>query len=603
MSKIGILIVEDELIIAKNTAKKLSKLGYSVEGIVSSGKAALEQVNRQQPDLILMDIAIKGAIDGIETAIRIRKEVADIPIIFLTAYANEQTVDRASKTGCYGYLIKPFKEAELQATIKISLNKHREQLTISNSLQNVINERSSNFDDVYLNQITELPNKLFLRDSFDYLKSLLPDEQNSSVDNNDSSKARINLIAIFRIDLDRFAKINNCLKQHQKNIFVREIAQRLNEFVSNASFPGITIHFQEDSFLTMIPLDDRTRVSQYGQDILNVIRQVIYIDEREIFPSASIGISLYQNELELEELLKQAEKASQYAKEQGGNRCQLFTFAFNVKKSQAIEDLTMEAELHHALEREELELYYQPKIDLCTNLIIGAEALLRWNHPTLGKITADRFISLAEESGSIELIGKWVLDRACKQTKAWHKAGLDFLTIGVNLSGLQFKQSDLFHTIARVLFETSLNPQCLQLELTEKVLVENIKTNIQRLNLIKKLGIKIALDDFGTGYASLGYLQQFPFDLLKIDSCFVRHIDKNKVNAVIVENIIRMAHQLGLKVAAEGVETEGELKYLQQHQCDLVQGYYYSFPLEPAKFKDLVINTNHLSVTASKHAR
>ena len=602
MSKIGILIVEDELIIAKNTAKKLDKLGYSVEGIVSSGKAALEQVKRQRPDLILMDIAIKGAIDGIETAMRIRKEVADIPIIFLTAYANEQTVDRASKTGCYGYLIKPFKEAELQAIIKISLSKHQEQLTISNSLQNVISERSSNFDDVYLNQLTELPNKLFLRDSFDYLKSLLSGKQNSLVDNN-SLEAKINLIAIFRIDLDRFAKINNCLKQHQKNIFVREIAERLNQFVSNSSFPGITIHFHEDSFLTMIPLDNRNRASQYGRDILNVIRQIICIDEREIFPSASIGISLYQNELELEELLAQAEKASQYAKEQGGNRCQLFTFAFNVKKSQAIEDLTMEAELHHALEREELELYYQPKIDLRTNSITGAEALLRWNHPTLGKIAAERFISLAEESGSIESIGKWVLERACKQTKAWHKAGLDFLTIGVNLSGLQFKQSDLFHTIARVLFETSLNPQCLQLELTEKVLVENIKINIQRLNLIKKLGIKIALDDFGTGYASLGYLQQFPFDLLKIDSCFVRHIDKNKVNAVIVENIIRMAHQLGLKVAAEGVETEGELKYLQKHQCDLVQGYYYSFPLEPAKFKDFVINTNHLSVTASKHAR
>ena len=161
----------------------------------------------------------------------------------------------------------------------------------------------------------------------------------------------------------------------------------------------------------------------------------------------------------------------------------------------------------------------------------------------------------------------------------------------------------MFHTIAQVLFETSLNPQCLQLELTEKILVENIKTNIQRLNLIKKLGIKIALDDFGTGYASLGYLQQFPFDVLKIDSCFVRHINKNKVNAVIVENIIRMAHQLGLKVAAEGVETEGELKYLQKHQCDLVQGFYYSFPLESAKFKDLVINTNNISFAASNYAR
>ena len=603
MNKIGILIVEDELIIAKNTAKKLGKLGYSVEGIVSSGEAALEHINRQKPDLILMDIAIKGAIDGIETAIRIKEEVADIPIIFLTAYASEQTVDRASKTGCYGYLIKPFKEAELQATIKISLNKHQEQLTISKFFNNIISEGSSDFNNIYLNELTNLPNKLFLRDSFDYLKSLLSSKQNYLTDNYNSLEAEINLIAIYRIDLDRFVKINNCLKQ-QKNIFIREIAQRLNQFVSNCDFPGITIHLQENSFLTMIPLDEQTRANQYSQKILNIIRQVIYIDGREIFPSASIGISLYPaHHQELEELLAQVEKASKYAQKQGGNRCQLFTFAFNIKDSQAIEDLTIEAELYHALEREELELYYQPKIDLRTNLIIGAEALLRWNHPTLGKITADRFISLAEESGSIESIGKWVLERACKQTRAWHEAGLNFLTIGINLSGLQFKQSNLFHTIAQVLFKTSLDPQRLQLELTEKVLVENIKTNIQRLNLIKKLGIKIALDDFGTGYASLGYLQQFPFDVLKIDSCFVRHIDKNKVNAVIVENIIRMAHQLGLKVAAEGVETEGELKYLQKHQCDLVQGFYYSFPLEPAKFKDLVINTNNIPLAASNCLR
>lgn len=599
MSVVSILIVEDELIIARNIAKKLKKIGYSIEGIVSSGEAALKQVSQQKPDLILMDIAIKGAMDGIETAVRIKEEIADIPVVFLTAYASDKTVGRASKSGCYGYLIKPFREAELQATIKISLNKHQEQSIIRKSLQDTINEYSSHFDKIYLNELTDLPNKLFLRDSFDYLKSLLSKPQNHSIDNNNLSEIAINLIAIFRIDLDRFAKLNSCLNQQQKNVLVREIAKRLNQFVSNCNFPGITIYLQEDCFLTMIPIDKEARASQYGRDILAVIKQTIDIETQEIFPSASIGISIYPKDgQKLEELLEQAKKASKYAQRQGGDRYQFFTFAFNIKNSQAREDLALETELHYALEREELELYYQPKIDISSNLITGAEALLRWNHPTLGKITADRFINLAEESGLIKPIGKWVLEKACEQTQIWHQAGLDFLTIGINISGLQFQQSDLFHTIAQILFKTSLDPQYLQLELTEKILVENIRTNIQKLNLIKKLGIKIALDDFGTGYASLGYLQQFPFDVLKIDSCFVRHIDKNKVNDVIVENIIRMAHQLGLKVAAEGVETEKEFKYLQKHRCNIAQGFYHSLPLASTKFKDLVVNTNNISLAA-----
>ncbi len=603
MNKIGILIVEDELIIAKNTAKKLTKLGYTVDKIVSSGEAALEYVNHNQPDLILMDVAIKGAMDGIETAMKIKEEIADIPIIFLTAYANDKTVDRASKTGCYGYLIKPFRETELQATIKMSLSKHQEQSIIRKSLQDAINQYSSHFDDVYLNDLTNLPNKLFLRDSFDYLKSTLSDSDEISVDNHDSLEIETRLIALFNINLDRFYKVNNCLNQQQKNIFVQEIARRLSQYVSDCYFPGITIYLKEDSFLVMIPLDKQIRATRYGQDILNSINQAFYIDDHEIFISASIGISFYPSDNQsLEELLEQGEKATKYAQKQGGNRCQLFTFAFNIKNSQATENLAMEADLHHALDRGELELHYQPKIDLNTNFVVGAEALLRWNHSTLGRITAERFISLAEESGLIKPIGEWVLEQACKQTKAWHDEGLDFLKIGINLSGFQFKQSDLFHTITQVLFKTSLDPQCLELELTEKILVENIKTNIQRLNLIKKLGIKIALDDFGTGYASLGYLQQFPFDLLKIDSCFIHNIDKNEVNAVITENIIRMAHQLGLKVVAEGVETEAELQCLKKYKCDQAQGFCCGLPLGAKKFKNLVLSVNNSFATITNYS-
>lgn len=592
----NILIVEDELIIAKNTAKKLQNMGYEVAKIVSSGQEAINFVNQAQPNLILMDIAIKGEIDGIETAAQI-KSIADVPIIFLTAYANEQTLDRASQTGCYGYLIKPFREKELQAAIKMSLSKHQEQSAIQKSLQDTINEYSAHFNDVYLNNLTNLPNQLFLRDSFDYLTSLINDNHQITTENKDISESNLQLIAIFNIAIDRFAKICSCLTKEQQQTLIQSIAQRLTNYVSESDFQGITIYLKEDNFLVMIPLDKQITASKYGQEILNLLRQTFYLDHHQIFLSISIGISFYPSDSQdIEELLERSKQATEYAKSQGGNRCQLFTYAFNVKNAQKTEGLAMEAELHHALEKGELELYYQPTVNLKTNSIVGAEALLRWNHPSMGRIPAEKFINVAEDSGLIKPIGEWILETACKQTKTWHDAGLNFLKIGINLSGFQFRQSDLFHKITQTLFSTSLDPQYLELELTEKVLVENIKVNIQRLHLIKKLGIQIALDDFGTGYSSLGYLQQFPFDSLKIDSCFIRHIDSNQINAVITENIINMAHQLGLKVVAEGVENKAELDYLQQFGCDEIQGFLCSRPLDAKSLKKLVIEQTTLRI-------
>ena len=593
MNKAKILIVEDELIIAKNISSKLQKMGYEVAEIVSSGRDAIEFANKKEPDLILMDIAIKGEMDGIETASHINS-ITDAPIIFLTAYANDNTFERASQTGCYGYLIKPFRAKELEATVKITLSKHREQAVIQKSLQDTVNEYSSRVDDIYLNNLTNLPNKLFLRDSFDYLTSLLSDRNR---DRSNSVETQPKLIAVFNISLDRFEKISSCLNQEQQNFLIQEIAQRLTNYVDHCNFQGITIYIKEDNFLVMIPLGKQIDASKCGREILDLLQNPIQISDREIFLTTSIGIACYPNDShDIEELLEQGKKAIIYAQKQGGNRCQLFTFAFNIQNSQASQSLTMEAELHHALENEELELYYQPKIDLQTNSVVGAEALLRWNHPQLGRIAAEQFVPLAEENGLIKPIGEWVLEKACRQVKEWHDAGFNFLKVGVNLSGFQFKQSDLFHKITQILFETSLEPQYLELELTEKILVENIKANIQKLHLLKKLGVNITLDDFGTGYASLSYLQQFPFDLLKIDSCFIKNIDSNEINAIITKNTIQMAHQLKLKVVAEGVETKAELKSLRECKCDEIQGFLFSRPLDAKKFKSLILRKSSLPV-------
>ncbi|MEO1671150.1 MAG: GGDEF domain-containing phosphodiesterase, partial [Cyanobacteria bacterium J06631_2] len=315
------------------------------------------------------------------------------------------------------------------------------------------------------------------------------------------------------------------------------------------------------------------------------------IDDREFFLSPNIGIAFCPSDSkDIEELLQQGSKAIKHAKTQGGKRCQTFTLAFDINQYRRSNNLELESELHYALERQELELFYQPKLELQSSQIVGVEALIRWNHPKMGRIEADQFVPLAEDIGLIRPIGEWVLRNACRQLRIWHDAGLTGLKMGVNLSSSQFRQLDLFHKITQVLFDVSLEAQYLELEVTETILVENIKANVQRLSLFKKLGISIALDDFGTGYSSLGYLQQFPFDVLKIDRCFIRNTDSNEINAVITQGIINMAHQLGLKVVAEGVETAAELNFLKQAKCDAIQGRLFSRPLSAKEFKHLAVN-------------
>ncbi|MDJ0650735.1 MAG: EAL domain-containing protein [Xenococcaceae cyanobacterium MO_188.B19] len=579
MNQVNIVIVEDEIIIAKNIARKLKNLNYNVCKIFASGQPLIDYITIQKPDIILMDIAIRGEMDGIETASKI-KDIADIPVIFLTAYATPEVVERASETSCYGYIVKPFKDEELYATLKIALKKHQENSIVKKSLQDTIKEYSSQIENLYINNQTNLPNRLFLRDSFDYLVASINGEQ---------------LVAVLNISIDRFKKISDFLSKEQQDSLITEVAKRLQNYVENCGSQGITIYMKEDHFIIMIALDRKIQADNYAKEISNLLGQAIYLENQEIFLSTSIGIAFYPSDsFNIEELLQQSEKARDYARSQGANRHQSFSFAFNVKISRSSEGLHLEAELHHALEREQLELYYQPKIDLKTNSIVGAEALVRWNHPTMGRFEPYKFIPLAEESGLIRPIGEWILNRACQQNKAWQNAGLNDLTISVNISGIQFKQSDLFHQVTQVLFNSSLEPQYLELELTEDILVENIKINIQKLNILKKAGVKITLDNFGTGYSSLGYLQQFPFDILKIDSCFTHNIDSNKINATITKNVIDMAHDLGLTVVAQGIETEAELNNLKKCNCDEIQGFLFYPPLNAKEFKNLLLSNKSI---------
>lgn len=610
MHNLKILIVEDELLIAENLALKLKKLGYAISETVASGKAALNHIETETPDLILMDISLKGNIDGIATAAKIR-ESKDIPIVFLTAYADDQTIERAAQVGCYGYILKPFKDKELQATVKIAINKHQEQTAIQkslhetiseyseiqSSLQETISEYSEKNNNIHIDALTQLPNKLFLRDLFEYL---LSGYENANPTNNKENNTQEDnkLLGIIYLSVDRFQRINDLLGKEQEDILIKAFANQLIECTKNLK-KGIEsgiIRLENSEFVVLLSKIDHKRAAvDFADFVLAQLKQPFIINKHEIFLTASIGISYANSEnLEVDLLLDQAKQAMKYAQQQGGNKHKSYTLALDMMVSVSPEDITLETDLHYALKRQQLELYYQPNVSLKTGHITSVEALIRWNHPQLGLITPNKFIPIAENTSMIEPIGEWVLQTACKQTKIWHQAGFDFLRIAVNLSSNQFKQIDLFHKLTQVLFNSNLEAKFLELELTEKIMVENIKANIQRLNLIKKLGISISLDDFGTGYCSLGYLQQFPFDILKIDRCFVNNIDRNSKNAVIAKSIIEMAHELNLKVVAEGLETEAELAFLTKHQCDEVQGYLLSRPLPAQEFEKLLFSRKPL---------
>jgi EAL domain-containing protein (putative c-di-GMP-specific phosphodiesterase class I)/ActR/RegA family two-component response regulator len=302
--------------------------------------------------------------------------------------------------------------------------------------------------------------------------------------------------------------------------------------------------------------------------------------------TCSIGVSVYPNDgAEPQQLLKHADIAMYRAKEAGRNQIQFYEAAMHTR----IAERTMiEAELRHALPRNELSLHYQPKVDLRSGAVVGMEALLRWHHPAMGVVSPARFIGVAEETGMIVAIGRWVLRTACAQNQAWQAAGLTPLRVAVNLSARQFRDPALAGEILSALSDSGLDAQYLELELTESLMMHNVGEAVAVVAQLKRLGIALSIDDFGTGYSSLAYLKQFPVDYLKIDQSFTREMLAEPKVAAIVRSVLALGHSLGFKVIAEGVETEAQLAYLRRHGCDEMQGYFFSRPLPPNDFAELL---------------
>ena len=333
-----------------------------------------------------------------------------------------------------------------------------------------------------------------------------------------------------------------------------------------------------DEFVVLIEeVSDPVYLGSIAQKLIDALAASFLLSGQEYHITASIGISTYPDDSDdIQTLLKNADIAMYRAKEQGRNTFQFYSVLMNVH---SIERLTLESGLRRALERNELVLHYQPRIEIHGRRITGVEALVRWQHPEMGLVPPGKFIPLAEETGLIVPIGEWTLAAACAQHRVWERDGLGHLRVAVNLSPRQFQQGDLLRAVARVLAQTGCSPKSLEFEITEGVVMRNPESAVTLLQQLKDMGIHISIDDFGTGYSSLAYLKRFPIDSLKIDRSFVTDVPKDAGDVAINVAIIAMAHSLGLKVVAEGVETQEQLDFLHKQGCDEMQGYFFSKPL------------------------
>ncbi len=440
MDKYRILIVEDELIIAENLSIKLKKLDYLVTDIVSSGKAAIRSVTANCPDLILMDISIKGSIDGIETAAKI-KAIAEIPVIFLTAYSDDKTLERAAKVSFNGYILKPFKDEELAATIQAALKK-----------QTTSKKKTG---------------------TKEFSKSENPD-------------------------------IKNLVQQ------AKEAARSSQQKLASQSLTTQDEHDFSDHEIT---------------DYLSL------------------------------------------------------------------------ADLQLALKRNQLLLHYQPRVNLLTGKIVAAKARIKWQHEQFGLLDENQFMYIAEANNLEDWLGEWLINKACKQNKLWHQSGFRSLIISVDFSSKQLEQTDLFPRLNKILFDSSLKSNFLELVISEKVLLANIKANMQRLNLIKKLGVNIALDNLGVEYSSFDYLHQLSLNLIHLDRSFLKNLDQDPENQLIVKTVLKIAQVLNLKIVAKDVKSKSELAFLKQYQCDQVQGDLIGQYVSKEEFEKMFIEQDYLIET------
>lgn len=586
--KARILVVDD------NPAKRLSLVSVleSLDQEVvtaGSGKDALRLLLANEYAVILLDVEMPG-MDGMETAkmIRGRERSKYTPIIFVTAYLQEEMNQlQGYSLGAVDFVFTPIVPEILRAKVSVFVdlyhktelvNRYGQQLEIlveqrTADLKAEIAEHVTTKEHLHHlahhDALTGLPNRLLF---VDHLQQLLS-----------RSLWHERVVAVLFLDMDRFKLINDTMGHEAGDRLLQEMSERLPTCVR----PGDTVaRFGGDEFAVLLnDVASPDDIVPIATRLLAVLKPPFIIDGHEFFIGGSIGISLYPNDGEdTATLLKNADIAMYRAKEQGGNVFQFYQADMN---AHALRRFELETSLRHALERQEFVLHYQLQFDLKGGHVSGFEALIRWQRSATELVPPMEFIPLLEETGLIIQVGEWALRTACLQHRVWRAAGLPPLRMAVNISGRQFNGNNLMNMIRRVMHDSRMAPEFLEIEITESVLMKNAELAIDELQEMSAMGVQVAIDDFGTGYSSLSHLKRFPIDILKIDQTFVRDIISDSNDAVIVNAIITMAHALGIKVVAEGVETREQLEFLKARNCDFVQGYFFSRPLPGDEIESL----------------
>ena len=555
------------------------------------GQEALELVKRARSEgrpyaLAFTDMRMPPGWDGLETIEQLWKADPHLQIALCTAYSDyswEAMAERLEFGDQLLVLKKPFDSLEIRQMAsamtwkwQMAQDAANKVLSLEQTIEARVHELLKVSHLLQYDVLTELPNSTLLGDRLNQSLAL--------------SRRHDRQLAVMFLGLDRFKRINNALGHPAGDEMLKRVGQSL---VASVRESDSVFRYGSDEFVVILAdVRHPQQTKGIAEKLLNAIRTPQHIAGHDLSVTAILGISIYPEDgLDAIVLIKKAETAMRNVKENGPND---FSFFIDEMNQRAREQQSIESGIRLALERNEFVLHYQPKMDLSSGQVVGAEALIRWKKPGQGWVYPSDFIAVAEDSGLIVPLTKWVMAQACRQACIWQEAGLPKICISVNVSAIDFRQRDFVDVIEQILKQTGMDPTLLELEITEGVLMQNIDATVTALNRIKALGVRLAIDDFGTGYSSLSYLRRFPIDVLKIDQSFIRGLSRDSSDAALVNAIISLGKSLKLTVIAEGVETLEQLDFLKAHHCEEGQGYYFSKAVAPDAFAHYLMSVKPL---------
>jgi len=566
--KPNILIIDDDEQIRNLLTDLLSPNNDCTA--VGSAEAALTILNNIKFNLVISDINM-GGISGLDLVPLVFEKTPDTVVVMISG---QQTIDfaiEAMRAGAFDYMTKPLDLPHVETAVARALS-HQGLLTqkrrYENHLEELVKERTAEIEHLaYYDKLTDLPNRVLFADRCAQALAIAQRNQN--------------LVAVMLVSIDRFKKITESLGHAASDIVLTEAADRLQCCVA----AGDTVaRFEGAEFaLLLANVTETADLHEVTRAISEVFKKPFRLDVQDVYLTPSVGISLYpSNGQDCETILRNAVGALYRAKKQGGNNSQFYAADMN---SAALKRLALETSMRRAVENEEFQVHYQPVVNLASGLVVGSEALVRWQHPELGLLPPANFIGLAEDTGLILDIGDFVMRAASARTRAWQDCGFGRLRIAVNISARHFQQKNFPERLVEILGETRLDPMCLELELTETSIMENTEAAAKLLGQVRQLGVTVAIDDFGTGYSSLSYLKHLPIDTVKLDRSFVMGATTDPDDAALVMAIVTLAHNLRLRVIAEGVETDEQVAFLRLIRCDEAQGYLFGRPMPPEVFE------------------